>query len=78
MVAYTSGLRFKVLPHLGRINMKNLMSYTPNLMLWGGASLVGALVFVEGWPLFQRTLFSKIPILGANWQKEIPAEDRPN
>ena len=47
-------------------------------MLWDGSSLIGIFVFVEGWPLFQQTLFSKIPLIGANWQKEIPAEDKPN
>ncbi|GMM53582.1 ubiquinol--cytochrome-c reductase subunit 10 [Maudiozyma humilis] len=77
MTAYTSALRSKVLPHFGKLNVKNLFAYTPNLMLWGGASFAGIFVFVEGWPLFQQTMFSKIPILGQHWIKESDPEDLP-
>lgn len=44
-------------------------------MLWGGASLVGLFVFVEGWPLFQQTFFRRIPVVGEHWAQKSPEED---
>lgn len=45
-------------------------------MLWGGASAFGLFVFIEGWPLFQETLFSKIPYFGRHWIDDTPDEDK--
>ncbi|CCF58002.1 hypothetical protein KAFR_0D03540 [Kazachstania africana CBS 2517] len=79
MMQYNTHFGSKVSPHLGRLNFKNLFfNYSPNLMLWGGASLVGVFVFVEGWPLFQQNFFQKIPYFGEHWKKEIPPEDSIN
>ncbi|CCD27386.1 ubiquinol--cytochrome-c reductase subunit 10 NDAI_0K01950 [Naumovozyma dairenensis CBS 421] len=73
MVTYTSKINTKANPFLGRLSLRSLVAYTPNLWLWGGASLFGMFVFVEGWPTFQTEIFSKIPIFGSHWIKEAPA-----
>lgn len=44
-------------------------------MLWGGASIIGLFVFVEGWPLFQQAFFQKIPLVGKHWEHETKEED---
>lgn len=44
-------------------------------MLWGGASVVGLFVFVEGWPLFQQTLFQRIPVVGKHWAQKHSEEN---
>ncbi|QLL30632.1 hypothetical protein HG536_0A04490 [Torulaspora globosa] len=78
MVSYISKLATKTAPHFGRVNSSNLMSYIPNLAIWGAASTAGLFVFTAGWPTFQDTFYKKIPILGSYWEKEIPPEDRIN
>lgn len=70
LIQYNTRINTKISPHLGRLSFKNLLNYSPNLMLWGGASLVGLFVFVEGWPLFQQTLFQKIPVVGKHWAQK--------
>ncbi|SCU94822.1 LADA_0G11562g1_1 [Lachancea dasiensis] len=77
MVAYVSKLAAKTAPHFGRLNLSNLLSYTPNLAIWGGASFAGIFVFTEGWPLFQDTFFKKLPVFGSHWVKEVAPEDSP-
>ncbi|KAH7583027.1 Cytochrome b-c1 complex subunit 10 [Nakaseomyces glabratus] len=77
-VKYISRLAAAPGLHFGKISFKNLLNYSPNLMVWGATSFAGILVFVEGWPLFQQTLFQKIPVFGSHWIKEIPPEDKSN
>ncbi|SCV01349.1 LAME_0G15654g1_1 [Lachancea meyersii CBS 8951] len=77
MVAYVSKLAAKTTPFFGRLNLSNLIAYTPNLMLWSGASWAGLFVFTEGWPLFQNTFYKKIPLAGSHWVKEVAPEDSP-
>lgn len=72
---YNTRINTKISPHLGRLTFKNFLNYFPNLMLWGGASLVGLFVFVEGWPLFQQTFFRRIPVVGEHWAQKSPEED---
>lgn len=76
--AYTSKVQGRVSPYFGKLTLKNLFNYSPNLMLWGGASFIGLFVFVEGWPLFQKTFFQKIPVVGDHWVDKTPDEDKPN
>lgn len=76
MVSYVSKVSTKVAPHFGRVTFSNLITYTPNLALWGAAWMSGVFVFTEGWPKFQDTIYKKIPYFGSHWIKEIPAEDR--
>ena len=63
---------------MGKMNSSNLLSYLPNLAIWGAASTAGTFVFTAGWPKFQDTFYKKIPVLGSYWDKEIPPEDRIN
>ncbi|CCC67047.1 hypothetical protein NCAS_0A04890 [Naumovozyma castellii] len=77
MTSYTSRLGIKPNPRLGRLSLRNLLAYSPNLMLWGGASAFGLFVFVEGWPTFQDAIFKKIPIVGSHWNDNTPPEDKP-
>ncbi|CAL9727646.1 cytochrome b-c1 complex subunit 10, mitochondrial [Monosporozyma unispora] len=72
--SYNTRLNTRISPHLGKLSFKNLLNYSPNLMLWGGASAIGLFVFVEGWPLFQQTFFSKIPVVGKHWEHAKPEE----
>ncbi|SCW04465.1 LAFE_0H14136g1_1 [Lachancea fermentati] len=76
MVAYVSRLAAKTTPYFGKLNIKTLLTYTPDLAIWGGASLAGVFVFTEGWPKFQDTFYKKIPFFGSHWDVEIPPEDR--
>ncbi|CCH59469.1 hypothetical protein TBLA_0B06460 [Henningerozyma blattae CBS 6284] len=72
MVSYTSKFSAKGATRFGNLTLRNTLTYSPNLMLWGGASLAGIFVFVEGWPLFQETFFRKIPVYGSYWAKKLP------
>lgn len=78
MVSYVSKLASKTTPYFGKLNLKNLIDYTPNLAIWGGSSFAAIFVFTEGWPKFQNTLYKKIPYFGSHWVVEIPPEDAPN
>ncbi|AQZ12400.1 QCR10 (YHR001W-A) [Zygosaccharomyces parabailii] len=78
MVAYVSRLVGKTSPHLGRITPYNLLSYSSDLLIWGGAWWAGLFLFTEAWPKFQHTFYQKIPYFGSHWKKEIPPEDRIN
>ncbi|EDO19512.1 hypothetical protein Kpol_1018p43 [Vanderwaltozyma polyspora DSM 70294] len=76
MVAYVSQLAFKTVPHFGKISTKNLASYAPNLMLWGGAWASCVAVYTSGWPIFQDTFYKKLPYFGSYWVKEVLPEDK--
>ncbi|GHM92156.1 ubiquinol-cytochrome c reductase core subunit 10 qcr10 [Saccharomyces cerevisiae] len=78
MIQYTSHLSSKTGLHFGRLSLRSLTAYAPNLMLWGGASMLGLFVFTEGWPKFQDTLYKKIPLLGPTLEDHTPPEDKPN
>ncbi|CAI5757832.1 unnamed protein product [Candida verbasci] len=77
MVSYVKGPTYKVLSHFGKLNPELIRSYIPNLTLWGGAALGAAATFTEGWPLFQKTFYQKIPIFGQHWIKDVDPEDVP-
>ncbi|CCK68349.1 ubiquinol--cytochrome-c reductase subunit 10 KNAG_0A06950 [Huiozyma naganishii CBS 8797] len=76
-IAYNTRINTRIAPHLGKLSLKNLFTYSPTLMLWGGASAAGLLVFIEGWPLFRQTFFQKIPVFGSHWVDDTPEEDKP-
>ncbi|SCU92149.1 LAFA_0F08350g1_1 [Lachancea sp. 'fantastica'] len=77
MVSYVSKLAAKTAPHFGKLNLSNIIAYTPNLLFWSGASWAGLFVFTEGWPLFQDTFFKKVPVFGTHWVKTVDPEDSP-
>ncbi|AMD22290.1 HGL050Cp [Eremothecium sinecaudum] len=77
MVSYYSQLASKRALGFGPLTLKNLLNYSPNLAVWGGASAAAILVFTESWPTFQDLLFKRIPYFGSHWVKEIPPEDSP-
>ncbi|CAI2019265.1 hypothetical protein SEUBUCD646_0H00600 [Saccharomyces eubayanus] len=77
-MAYTSKVSSKTGLHFGRISLRNLTAYAPNLMLWGGASMFALFVFTEGWPKFQDAIYKKIPLLGPTLEDHTPPEDKPN
>ncbi|CCE62562.1 hypothetical protein TPHA_0C04120 [Tetrapisispora phaffii CBS 4417] len=76
MINYISKAAFKKSPHFGRLSFGNLINYSPNLLLWGGAWAASIAVFTEGWPLFQDAFYKKIPYFGQHWIVEIPPEDK--
>lgn len=76
MVSYISQLASKAAPHFGRISTRNLKSYGPNLLIWGGAWAACVAVYTEGWPIFQDTFYKQIPLFGSHWVKVIPEEDK--
>ncbi|GCF00431.1 ubiquinol-cytochrome c reductase core subunit 10 qcr10 [Zygosaccharomyces mellis] len=78
MVSYVSRLAGKTAPHFGRITPYNLLTYAPNLLIWGGSWWAGLFVITDAWPKFQETFYQKIPFFGGHWIKEIPPEDRMN
>ncbi|SCU97707.1 LAMI_0F11056g1_1 [Lachancea mirantina] len=75
MVSYVSRLTAKTAPYYGKLSLAALLSYTPNLALWGGASMFAVFQFTDGWPKFQDTFYKKIPIFGSHWVKEVDPED---
>jgi ubiquinol-cytochrome c reductase subunit 10 len=77
MVSYISKPAVKALPHLGKINFSNLLSYAPNLAFWGAASTFGIFAFTEGVPIFQTTFYQKIPYFGSHWISNPDPQDLP-
>ncbi|KAH3674691.1 hypothetical protein WICMUC_003107 [Wickerhamomyces mucosus] len=77
MVSYITRPVTKAIPHFGKLNLENLIAYTPNLVFWGGASTFGLFVFAEGVPVFQDTFFKKIPFFGEHWISNPDPQDLP-
>lgn len=68
IIQYTSHLSSKTGLHFGRLSLRSLTAYAPNLMLWGGASMLGLFVFTEGWPKFQDTLYKRFRCQDLHWK----------
>ncbi|CCH46203.1 Cytochrome b-c1 complex subunit [Wickerhamomyces ciferrii] len=77
MVRYAAKPIYKTLPHLGKLNLQNLLQYTPNLTFWGASSMLGIFVFTEGVPIFQTTFYQKIPYFGQHWISNPDPQDLP-
>ncbi|KAK6201419.1 uncharacterized protein RJT21DRAFT_120470 [Scheffersomyces amazonensis] len=77
MVAYIKGPAYKAAFSFLGVNPSLFRSYLPNLILWGGATGAGIATFTEGWPLFQQTFYSKIPVFGSHWIENKDPEEIP-
>lgn len=74
---YIRGPAYKTVSSFGNLNLPVLFSYLPNLALWGGAVGAGVATFTEGIPLFQKTFYQKIPVVGDHWVYNPDPEDIP-
>ncbi|VEU23676.1 DEKNAAC104914 [Brettanomyces naardenensis] len=77
MVNYISKPAYKAVAHFGQITPTAFKGYFTSLIFWGTATVFGLATFTEAWPLFQKNVYSKIPVLGKHWQKEVDPQDLP-
>lgn len=77
LTQYVRGPAYKSLKSIAGINFNQVRAYIPDLILWGGAAGAGVATFTEGWPLFQKVFYQKIPIVGDNWVHNPDPEDVP-
>ncbi|TID29957.1 hypothetical protein CANINC_001468 [Pichia inconspicua] len=75
-MAYVSGPTIKHAATFAGFHVKNIIAYTPVLAFWGAAAGFGVATFTENWPLFQKTFYSKIPVIGNHWIHEVDPEDQ--
>lgn len=73
---YVSGPTIKHAATFAGFHVKNIIAYTPVLAFWGAAAGFGVATFTENWPLFQKTFYSKIPVIGNHWIHEVDPEDQ--
>jgi ubiquinol-cytochrome c reductase subunit 10 len=73
---YVSGPVLKQAATVGGYHVKSIVSYLPVLAFWGAATGAGVATFTENWPLFQKTFYSKIPIIGNHWIRDVDPEDQ--
>ncbi|EAZ63796.1 subunit of the ubiqunol-cytochrome c oxidoreductase complex, partial [Scheffersomyces stipitis CBS 6054] len=74
---YIRGPVYKSIKSFAGFNAQNVRAYVPDLILWGGAAGAGVAVFTEGWPLFQKVFYQKIPVFGNHWIYNPDPEDIP-
>ncbi|GMM45600.1 ubiquinol--cytochrome-c reductase subunit 10 [Pichia kluyveri] len=73
-MAYVSGPVLKNAATFGGYHVKSIISYIPVLTIWGVAGGAALATFTENWPLFQKTFYEKIPVIGNHWIKEVDPE----
>ncbi|ODV58556.1 ubiquinol--cytochrome-c reductase subunit 10 ASCRUDRAFT_77808 [Ascoidea rubescens DSM 1968] len=73
---YSTKPAYKIISNISKLSV--LKSYTPDLILWGGAGLFAVATFTDGIPKFKDTFYSKIPYVGDHWQYHPDPEDVSN
>ncbi|GMM31639.1 hypothetical protein DAMA08_043840 [Martiniozyma asiatica (nom. inval.)] len=77
MVSYIASPTLKSASKILGVQTKSFVSYLPILAFWGAAAGAGAATFTENWPLFQKTFYQHIPVLGNHWINEVDPQDMP-
>lgn len=76
LIQYTTGPILKKAATFGGFHIKNIVSYIPVFAFWGAAAGAGVATFTENWPLFQKTFYTKIPVIGNHWIHEVDPEEQ--
>ena len=57
------------------LQLEPVVAWSSSIIRWGGAALIGALLFTEGVPRVQRDVLSRIPLVGKHWAREEVVEE---
>lgn len=76
-IQYIKGPVYKSIKSFAGFNSKQVLTFAPDLVIWGGAAGAGVAVFTSGVPIFKDTFYSKIPYFGSYFTYNPDPEDIP-
>ncbi|ORZ19515.1 cytochrome b-c1 complex subunit 10 [Absidia repens] len=63
-------------PHFAFVTPEKFIHAIPSLAFWGAGTAAALSLFGSDVPLVKKDILSNIPIVGGQWDVELPAEEK--